>query len=496
MKMKRKSGILMHPTSLPGHGGIGTLGEETRKFLKFLHEAGQSLWQVLPLGPTAYGNSPYSCYSAFAGNPLLIDLNSVAADGDLEEPVQPQLASEDRVDYAAVAAWKYPLLSRAAQRFIEASDSHHLQDFEDFCADNVWLEDYALFMALKEHFEGAGWSDWPEEIARRLPSAIAEYTDKLRTSILVQKYMQWQFFRQWREVKRFANDLGIDIFGDIPIFVAYDSADVWVHREIFKLDERGLPLVVAGVPPDYFSETGQLWGNPVYDWDAIAADGYSWWIQRLRSSLQLYDLVRIDHFRGFAAYWEVAATEETAINGRWVTGPGEKLFNAVSNALGEPLPIIAEDLGLITPDVEKLLDTCGFPGMKVLHFAFGSGSDNYYLPHNYSPQCVVYTGTHDNNTTRGWFNEVGENERQHAMSYLRCSPQEIVWEMIRAAYSSVAAYAVIPVQDLFSLDSGARMNTPGLSQGNWEWRLPPGLLWNFQLAEELKAITSFYNRLA
>ena len=494
MKLKRKAGVLMHPTSLPGPGGIGTLGEEAYAFVDFLERAGQSLWQVLPLGPVGYGSSPYSCYSAFAGNPLLIDLRALQLQGDLEGTEPFVVGADDRVHYHDVALAKMPLLRKAAARFFDAGDELRRREFSEFCESKHWLHHYALYMAFKEYFGGKPWNKWPEKIVSRNREVLEELSRSLDSSVRLHKYMQWQFFRQWGQLKSYANERGVQIIGDIPIFVAYDSADVWGRPDLFQLDDTGTPSVVAGVPPDYFSETGQLWGNPLYNWTALADAGYSWWVDRVASSLLLCDWVRIDHFRGFAAYWEVPATEETAINGRWVEGPGDSLFNALRDALGDPLPIIAEDLGLITPDVEGLRDRFRFPGMKVLHFAFGSGADNYYLPHNYSRCCLVYTGTHDNNTTRGWFNEAGENEREHALRYLRCTEEAVVWEMIRAAYASVAAYAVIPVQDFLGLDSASRMNCPGVAVGNWEWRLTAGLL-DDGLAERLSQMAIFYNRL-
>lgn len=494
MDLIRRSGILLHPTSLPGEAGIGTLGDEAYRFVDFLENAGQSLWQVLPLGPVAYGNSPYSSYSAFAGNPLLIDLRKLAQEGDLQDP-GPPLGTQGRVDYDAVRSVKIPLLRKAAAQFISDADEERRREFDAFCHGCGWLEDYSLFMSLKERFEGKSWIHWPPELAERSAATIEDIRPELSIQLQEHKYMQWQFFRQWRALKEYANGKGISIIGDIPIFVAYDSAEVWAHPDFFKLDAQGRPTVVAGVPPDYFSETGQLWGNPLYRWDAMVEDGFSWWIKRIAASLVLYDFVRIDHFRGFAAHWEVPASEDTAVNGEWVPVPGERLFNALLNALGEPLPILAEDLGLITPDVEVLRDRFRFPGMKVLHFAFGSGPDNYYLPHNYSRCCVAYTGTHDNNTSRGWFNEVGENERQHALAYLRCTTNEVVWELIRAAFASVAAYAVIPFQDLFELDEGARMNIPGVPSGNWEWRMSAEML-QAPPVERLRNLTQFYNRLS
>ena len=492
MHQQRQSGILLHPTSLPGPGGIGSFGIEARHFVDFLRDAGQSLWQILPLGPTGYGNSPYSCYSAFAGNPLLIDLRTLVAEGDLLPEEADDTMPSDRVDYPAVTGHKLTALRRGAERFFATDDRSRKKEFWQFCDSTFWLHDYALFMALKEQFVGKGWNRWPAPLVRREVDACNEQSHLLGHSIGIQKYQQWQFFRQWQGVKRYANEQGIRIIGDAPIFVAYDSADVWCNQHLFRLGQTGKPVVVAGVPPDYFSRTGQRWGNPLYDWDRLAGDGYGWWIARLKSDLGLYDLVRIDHFRGFEAYWEIPATEKTAVKGEWAKGPGEALFHAFREAIGS-LPLIAEDLGVITPEVEALRDRFGLPGMKILQFAFDSGADNAYLPHNYCRSSVVYTGTHDNDTTRGWFNGLNERQQGRVCSYLSCSPQEVVWEMIRAALSSVARQAIIPMQDLLELDSSARMNTPGLAEGNWTWRMPEKGL-RKGVAGRLAELTSRYNR--
>ena len=483
----------MHPSSLPGPGGIGCFGEEARRFVDFLHKSGQSLWQILPLGPTAYGNSPYSCYSAFAGNPLLISLEAVADDGDL---LPPQIAGEfagERVDYGEVELYKLGLLKEAAFRFFAEGSQKRKEEFWQFCDSTFWLHDFALFMALKEQFKGESWREWPDAVAKREPAALVEWSEKLGVAVGEQKYLQWQFARQWKKLKGYANVLGISIVGDLPIFVAYDSSDVWANPQLFHLDSKGLPIVVAGVPPDYFSKTGQLWGNPLYDWERMAEAGYSWWIARLRNDLSLYDMVRIDHFRGFEAFWEIPAWEKTAINGRWVKGPGEALFHALRNALGH-LPIIAEDLGVITGEVEALRDQFGFPGMKILQFAFGSGPENPYLPHNHVKSCVVYTGTHDNDTTAGWFESLKAKEQKGVLAYLDRDRHDLVWHMIRCALASVADYAITPMQDLLELPGSGRMNVPGVAGGNWSWRCPPDAF-SAKLAAKLARATEIYGRL-
>jgi len=493
MHLHRQCGLLLHPTSLPGPEGIGTFGAEARQFIDFLVAAGQSVWQILPLGPTGYGNSPYSCYSAFAGNPLLIDLATIAAEGDLDADLLSPYPLTGRVDYVAVNNQKLPLLLQAASAFLAAEPDERKHDFWHFCDTTFWLHDYALFMAAKEHFGGTCWHLWPADLARREPKAVARYSVELGPAIGAQKYLQWQFFRQWQRLKSYANWHGVKIIGDAPIFVAHDAADVWCNQQLFQLDVKGKPLVVAGVPPDYFSKTGQRWGNPLYDWKQMAADGYGWWLARLRSDLALYDQVRIDHFRGFEAYWEIPARQKTAIKGRWVKGPGEDLFRAMLQACGN-LPIIAEDLGVITPEVERLRDKFCLPGMKILQFSFDGGPGNGYLPHNYEPNCVVYTGTHDNDTTVGWFAQLSVAQQRRVCDYLCCEPAAVCRELIRAAIASVARTAVIPVQDLLELDSSARMNVPGIAGGNWSWRLAAGGL-TAEAAAWLRSAAESYNRI-
>ncbi len=488
------SGILLHPTSLPGPGGIGSFGIEARQFVDFLANAKQTIWQVLPLGPTGYGNSPYSCYSAFAGNPLLIDLRAVVDEGDLVAEELYENLPEELVDYPRVAEYKLKLLRLAAGRFLASGDLERKREFWQFCDGTFWLQDYSLFMACKEYFRGKGWNRWPVDLVQRDRESCEKYGEKLGVAVGEQKYQQWQFFRQWRALKGYANACGITVVGDAPIFVAYDSADVWCNQRLFRLDDKGVPLAVAGVPPDYFSKTGQRWGNPLYNWEKIASDGYAWWIARLRSDLGLYDVVRIDHFRGFEACWEIPYSEKTAIKGCWKKGPGENLFNAIQQAIGN-LPLFAEDLGVITPEVESLRDHLGLPGMKILQFAFDSGADNAYLPHNHIPNSIVYTGTHDNDTTQGWFDALSDSQKHRVCKYLRCDPGEVPSEMIRAAFASVSRYAVIPIQDLLGLTSGSRMNVPGVAVGNWEWRLAQGAL-NSELESSLRDLSELYYRSA
>jgi 4-alpha-glucanotransferase len=493
MHDRRRSGILLHPTSLPGPDGSGTLGEEAFRFVDVLAAAGQTLWQILPLGPPGCGNSPYSCFSAFAGNPLLIDLRQVAADGDLELSDLQAFSHAGRIDFPAVTGYKLPLLRKAAGRFFAAAELSRRQEFWRFCEATFWLQDYALYAALKSHFNGQGWNRWPDRIRSREQGACEQYGELLGSDIGFHKYLQWQFSRQWQRLKKHANDRGLLIFGDAPIFVAHDSADVWCNQHIFLLAADGNPLAVAGVPPDYFSKTGQRWGNPLYNWEALAADDYSWWLARLRSDLALYDMLRIDHFRGFEACWEIPAGERTAVTGRWVKGPGAAFFDRVQSSCGE-LPIIAEDLGVITTEVEALRDRYAFPGMRILQFAFDSDADNSYLPHNHIPGCVAYTGTHDNDTTTGWFSAQPQEKQERICTYLRCLPAEAPWQLVRAALASVAMYAVIPLQDLLGLDSSARMNVPGVADGNWGWRMPPDYEQEENISR-LRELTAMYNRI-
>lgn len=508
MRFSRASGILLHPTSLPGRFGIGDLGPEAYRFVDFLAGAGQRLWQVLPLGPTGYGDSPYQCFSAFAGNPLLINLETLIDEKVLDPKDLENAPGFDphRVDYGQVISYKLSILQKAYEYFRAHPPSTLEDEFRSFCWDNGWwLHDYAVFMSVKEAHHGVVWTQWEEGIARRRPDAYAHWEKKLSVEIDTRKFWQFLFFKQWRKLKEYCNKKGISIIGDIPIYVAHDSADVWAQPEIFHLDERGNPLVVAGVPPDYFSQTGQLWGNPIYRWDKLEQSGFQWWIARFQETLRLIDIVRLDHFRGFESYWEVPATESTAVNGRWVAGPGRALFNALQNALGE-LKIIAENLGVITPEVEELRLDFEFPGMAILQFAFGSGPANPYLPHNFTHNLVAYTGTHDNDTTVGWWQaapgegstrtpEQVEQERTYARKYLNTTGGEIHWDCIRVLMSSVADTVIFPLQDILGDGSEARMNLPGNPGGNWQWRFTPDRLTDV-LRERLRDLTETYGRLA
>lgn len=495
MTSPRSSGILLHPTSLPSRWGIGDLGQSIYTFIDFLVASGQQLWQVMPLGPTGFGDSPYQSFSAFAGNPLLISIDTLLEEGLLapEDVADAPMFPNNTVDYGNVIPYKLKVLRRSFERFQASANPAQRQAFANFGAtQHRWLNDYALFAALKDAHQGAPWNTWDSSIRRREPDAMLEWNQKLANEIQYHSYMQFLFFTQWATVKAYANERGISIIGDIPIFVAFDSADVWTNSSLFMLDSEGNPTVVAGVPPDYFSATGQRWGNPLYRWDMMARDNYSWWIDRVKSTFEIVDIVRIDHFRGFAANWEVPASEPTAINGRWVSGPGLALFERLTEVLGE-LPIIAEDLGVITPDVEELRDTMNYPGMSVLQFAFGADWTDPYLPHNHKPRSVVYTGTHDNDTTIGWWQKANDHERAHVQRYLGRDGSDISWDFIRMALASIAEMAVIPLQDLFNLDSSARMNMPGQAGGNWGWRYTPDMLNGF-IAERLLGLTTLYGR--
>jgi 4-alpha-glucanotransferase len=503
MERARVSGILLHPTSFPGRWGIGDLGDEAYHLVDWLVAAGQRLWQTLAIGPTGYGDSPYASFSAFAGNPLLINPDRLVEDGDLlrQDIADPPPFPNDRVDFGRVIQYKTGLLRRAARRFLDQATPERRAQFDQFCHDNRrWLDDLALFMAVKAEHELVAWTAWEDGIALRRPEALARWSEKLADETMIHKYAQFQFFCQWQALRRYANERGVKIVGDIPIFVAHDSADVWAHPGLFYLDERGEPTVVAGVPPDYFSATGQRWGNPLYRWDLMEEQGYSWWVDRVRQAFSLVDILRIDHFRGFEAYWEIPASEPTAVKGRWVKGPFDKLFHALQNALGDAsaplsasLPIIAEDLGVVTPEVVALRQKFGFPGMRVLQFAFDSDATNPYLPFNFEPNAVVYTGTHDNDTTRGWFSAQSEELRHKVRLYLGTDGHNIGWDLIRLALSSVADIAIVPLQDMLGLGGEGRMNRPGTPSGNWQWRYPPGALTD-ELAHRLRTLTEVYGR--
>ncbi len=492
MQKGRSCGVLLHPTSLPGAEGCGTLGENARHFVDLLAAMGMSWWQVLPLNPPSCGNSPYSAFSAFAGNPLLIDLKSLELEGDLVMPGDGKISDADRVDFGTLIPTKLGALYCAATAFFASGRTDRMEEFWRFCDSTPWLHDYALFMALKKKYKGKSWHQWPASAAFLRADMYEKVSVELGSEVGVQKYLQWQFFRQWGALRSYAAARGVAIIGDIPIFVAYDSADVWRNRDLFLLDAHGRPTVVAGVPPDYFSETGQLWGNPLYNWDALERGGYDWWINRFRSMFSLFDCIRVDHFRGFEAAWHVPAGNRTAVRGSWVSGPGNRLFDAVASALGR-LPIIAEDLGVITSEVEELRDNYAFPGMKILQFAFGSGSDNIYLPHNHIRNCVVYTGTHDNDTTAGWYAALNDHERYAVNGYLGTNGSTPSDDLVRAALMSVADTAIIPFQDILALPSSARMNVPGRADGNWEWRFTWDLLGK-DLHEQVRRKLEFYGR--
>lgn len=474
MKFERSAGILLHPTSLPGKYGIGDMGDEAYKFVDFLVEAGQKIWQVFPLGPTGYGDSPYQCFSAFAGNPLLVSPDKLKEDGFLSEAElsNPPSSSPNKVDFGNVIDFKKKILRTAFNNFKKNSNGID-KDFEKFCKDrNEWLNDFALFMACKDEHNGAVWSEWDKGLIHRDENSLKEWREKLSDDIQYQKFVQFNFFKQWKTLKEYANEKGIKIIGDMPIFIAYDSADLWANKELFTVDDEGKLTFVAGVPPDYFSATGQLWGNPLYKWDVMEKDEFLWWRKRFSSLLELVDIIRIDHFRGFEAYWKIPGDAKTAEPGKWVKAPGEELFNTVNKYLGD-IPILAEDLGVITPEVEALRDKFGFPGMKVLQFAFGSGMESKFLPHNFPPNCVVYTGTHDNDTTKAYFEKEKKNENdiyEHAQNYLNFYWEDILSELIRTAYASVANIVVIPMQDILNLGGEARMNFPSTLGGNWSWR--------------------------
>ena len=477
MRFPRASGVLLHPTSLPGPHGCGDFGPAAYHFVDWLVSAHQKLWQILPLGGIGPGNSPYMSSSAFAGNVLLIDLGELQRRGWLNEvDLQADAGLADAsVNFAAVIPFRMQRLSRAAAAFARtASDAERAELAAFRVAHASWLDDYTLFMALCEAQGSGDWCAWPAALARREATALADARAAHAERIGFWEFCQWCFFRQWLALKAYANERGIEIIGDAPIFIAHQSAEVWARQDLFELDASGRPLVVAGVPPDAFSDTGQHWGNPLYRWSVHKAEGYAWWVERIRRTFELVDIVRIDHFRGFAAYWEIKATEATAIHGHWVNGPGAALFKAIARELG-PLPVIAEDLGVITPDVVALRKRFHFPGMRVLQFAFGGGSDNLYLPHNHEPDSAVYTGTHDNNTTRGWWQAASHAEQQHVLAYLGLDQQadaesQIHWHLMRAACASVADTSVYPMQDVLGLGPESRMNFPGQGAGWWAWR--------------------------
>jgi 4-alpha-glucanotransferase len=496
MKYKRSSGILLHPTSLPGSFGIGDLGPNARAWIDYLSGAGCGLWQVLPLGPTGYADSPYQCFSSFAGNPFLISPEALLKD-DLLHPDdlsdRPRFP-EDHVDYGDVIPWKLGLLDRSFIRYQHTRSTHLKLEMEEFRAKQAaWLDDFALFMAIKEAHGGEPWPTWEKPLRTRDPEALSIARAQYDVAVQRQIYRQFIFFRQWEKLRAYAHSKGIQIIGDIPIFVAHDSADVWSNPHLFQLYASGKPKVVAGVPPDYFSPTGQLWGNPLYRWDVHAENGYAWWLERIKTTLAMVDIIRIDHFRGFAGYWEVPGTAKTAEIGRWVPGPGKHFFHCIRQSLGD-LPIIAEDLGVITPDVVDMRDSFNLPGMKILQFAFDSTPEDPFLPHNYPVNCVVYTGTHDNDTIRGWYNCVPEEKRDFYRSYMDRDGKNVNWDLIRGVWSSVAIFCLAPMQDFLNLGNEARMNYPGNPSGNWGWRLPKDGQ-THELQVKIKQLNYLYTRL-
>lgn len=498
MPFPRSSGILLHPTCFPSRFGIGDLGNEAYRFIDFLKDGFQQYWQILPLGPTGFGNSPYMCYSALAGNPLLISPEKLQDEGLLSDEDFHNLPEFplDKVDYQQVESTKIPLLKKACANFKANHTPEQLKAFEEFCYSKAyWLDDYTLFMALKDSTGGASWNNWDEEIAKRKPRGIEKAKKELDSEVFYHKFLQFQFYSQWSELRKYANESGVKIIGDIPIYVAHDSADVWGNPENFCLDkDSGEAALMAGVPPDYFSATGQLWGNPVYDWEQLEKQQFKWWVQRFEAMLDYVDIIRIDHFRGFEAFWAVPLGEKTAENGEWIEAPGDELFETIKNQLGV-LPVLAEDLGTITPEVEALRDKFEFPGMKVLQFAFGGDAGNPYLPFNVQENnCVIYTGTHDNDTTVGWYENASDHEKRNLSFYLgSISHDGVHWDMIRLAMGSVANVAIFPLQDILGLGSNARMNIPSFGEGNWEWRYRTEAM-NPELSQRMKNFVQFFGR--
>ncbi len=491
--MERSSGVLLHISSLPGEGGIGCLGKDAFQFVDFLAQTKQKIWQILPLGPVGFGNSPYQCYSAFAGNPMFIDVQQLITDRLISKKSIPEEQFKDKkVEFERVGEWKAAIFKEAFAGF-QTNFDHFRNGYHDFMRHNAWwLDDYALFRALKTKYEESVWNTWPKKMISRDKQAIHEAFSELHADIDYHRFLQFLFFRQWFKLKAYANSKGIRIIGDIPLYVSLDSVDVWANQEIFLLDGNSKPTKVGGVPPDYFSETGQLWGNPVFDWDRVAERDFDWWLARLHFNLRMFDLVRVDHFRGLESFWAIGADEDTAVVGNWLPAKGHELFRKLKEHLGN-LNVIAEDLGIITPEVEKLRDEFELPGMKVLQFAFGSDVTNENLPHNYSTNFLVYTGTHDNDTSLGWFNALEKNERKLVRKFIAGSGKQFVQNFMELAWASVAHTAIVPMQDILGLDSDARMNTPGVAAGNWDWRFTwPQIRNNHKVF--LKKITEKYNR--
>lgn len=496
MKFKRACGTLVHPTSFPSAYGVGDFGSHAYRFLDFLEDTFQSVWQILPLTPTGYGNSPYASYSAFAGNHYLISPDILVQKGLLtdKEATSVQVSQSTKVDYDLVYTIKDGLFEIASRRFYEKMDAATKREFEKFKRDNAyWLDDYVLFVALFNENDKKPWNQWDKDLATRKKKALSGARKKLSGQIAFHYWAQFEFFGQWSALKRYANDKGIIVIGDIPIFIDHNSSDVWSNSSLFEVDEEGNRLLVAGVPPDYFSETGQLWGNPLYKWNEMEKDGFSWWMQRFAQMFEMYDAIRVDHFRGFDAYWEVKAGAPNAIIGRWVKGPGSKLFKAIRDRFGD-VPIIAEDLGVITPGVVELRESFGFPGMKILQFSMSGDPANSFLPHNYqSGNCVVYTGTHDNDTTQGWYQKASEIERHWAREYTRSDGREIHWEMIRLGIMSAADMAIFPIQDYMGLGTEHRMNLPATTENNWVWRYTEPMLQGVR-REYIRHLVSMSNR--
>ena len=499
MSLARSSGLLLHISSLPSPGGIGDLGPAAYDFANFLHAAGQRVWQVLPINPVGYGNSPYGALSAMAGNPFFVSLEVLRDWGWLESsrlPGDTHAGSATAVDFDTVIATKLPLLREAAGNFLDRHSDEQWTRFGRYCHDkSAWLDDYAAFIVLRQQTSDALWTEWPQALMQRDPAALAEFTQQHTRELLVEKAIQFAFDEQWRHLHQYCRSRDIQLMGDVAIFVSYDSADVWTHPEMFELDEQRRPLRVAGVPPDYFSKSGQRWGNPLYRWDELAARGFPWWVARMQRAAELFDFIRLDHFRGFEAYWAIPAEDETAVHGKWVKAPGAQLFQKLEQELG-PLPFIAEDLGIITPEVEALRTGFGLPGMRILQFGFGNRGAHSYLPHRYEPNTVVYTGTHDNDTTLGWWrNGATEAERHAIETYLRPGEDGPVWALIRAASTSVADLCLFPLQDVLGLGTEARMNVPSAAQGNWSWRFEQHSLTR-ELAEKLRILADVSDRTA
>lgn len=496
MKINRSAGILLHPTSLPGPYGIGDLGYEAFKFVDFMKKSGQKLWQVFPLGPTGYGDSPYQCFSAFAGNPLLISPDTLVEEKLLDISDVQNIPNFDinNIQFGEVINYKHFLLEKAFTNSVERNIVS--EGYEEFCEKNsFWLEDYALFMAGKKHYQGKIWADWDKDFASRKPDALKHWREKLSRDVEYQKFIQFHFFKQWNALKAYTNEKGISIIGDIPIYVSYDSSDVWANPELFSVNEEGRLTSVAGVPPDYFSPTGQLWGNPLYKWEEMKKDNFAWWIKRFSQIYNIVDIARIDHFRGLEAFYKIPGDAKTAESGEWVKAPGMEMFKALREQLGD-VPILAEDLGVITPEVEELRDHFELPGMKILQFSFGENGDKKFLPHNHIQNCVVYTGSHDNETTRGFFErEKAENSGiyEAAQDYMNYYCDNICDALIKTAYASVANIVVIPLQDILNLDNSARMNYPGKPAGNWTWRFTSNQI-NGELAEKYHKLVKIYSR--